>query len=310
MLAVVFAAPSFADDDAVTRELDAYAQANSLSLENISSPEPKTPRKVHEFEWGTERYSYLYREFVSGAEFVRFKGFYNGFVFSYTFRPVDVDSFAEIIDNLFRVELRYATGRVDYTGSGTWDGLKDQMYEVRGIVGREYDINPTLQVMPYAGIGYRYLDNGFQAIPARTVNGRPFWSAYNRESKYFYVPMGVEICQAFSGGWHLGGILEYDFWLNGEQASHFEDMYDDTGVSAGWDPVYNKQEKGFGLRGSLKIDKAFSRMKLGIEPYYRYWKVEDSEKQVVTGPGVLGVNEVFEPQNITQEIGVKVGLIF
>jgi hypothetical protein len=309
MLAAIFAVPAFADD-AVTRELDAYAQANSLSVENISSPTPRSPHKVHEFQWGTESYSYLYREFVHGAEFVRFRGFYNGLVFSYTFRPLDVDSFADIIDNLFRIELRYATGRVDYRGSGTWEGLKDYTYEVRGIAGHEFYIEPSLRIMPYVGLGCRYLNNGFEAIPARTVNGQPYYSAYNRESEYYYLPVGVEFYQRFSRGWAIGGNLEYDLWIKGVQSSHFEDMEDDHGVSPGWDAMYNNQKGGFGVRGSLKIDKSFQRMTLGVEPYYRYWKVRDSDGSILTQGGSPLPMIISEPQNITQEIGVKVGLTF
>lgn len=310
MLAVVCAGPLFADDDLITRELDTYAQDNGLPPENLSVPGKKPSRKAHEFEWGIERYSYLYREFIDGAEFVQFKGDYSGLVFSYTFRPMDLDSFAEIIDNLFRIELRYAMGRVDYRGSGTWEGIKDRMYEIRGIAGHELYIDPSLRIMPYVGLGYRYLNNGFEEIPARVIDGQPYFSAYNRESKYFYIPVGVDLYQQLASGWGIGGNLEYDFWISGEHVSHFEDMENMLGVSPGWDPMYNKQDKGFGVRGSLRIDKAFPKMKLGVEPYYRYWKVQDSEIKDVTIGGVPIPTSLFEPQNTTQEIGLKVGLTF
>ena len=310
MLAVILAAPSFADDDAVTRELDAYARANSLPPENIAPPVKSSSRKTHEFEFGVERYSYLYREGVTNFQPIRFKGFYNGFVFSYTFRPVDVDSLAEILKDMFRIEFRYATGRTDYTGAGTWNGIKDYMYEIRGIVGHELFVSPTLQITPYIGLGYRYLNDGLQAIPARTVDNIPFYSGYNRESRYCYIPVGVELHRQLDRGWGIGWGLEYDLWITGKQTSHFEDMVDAFGGGAGWDPMDNKQKSGFGLRGSLKVDKAFPRMKLGIEPYYRYWKIKDSEVQSLTGPGAPNASSWWEPQNTTQEIGVKVGVKF
>ena len=310
ILAAIWAAPSFAADDVVGRELDAYAQANGLSAENISPPAGKPVRKRHEFELGTESYSYLYREFRNNGVYVKFKGFYGGLLFSYTFRPRDVDSLADMICNVFRVELRGAGGRVDYTGSGTWHGLHDYMYEARGILGHEFLMNPSLQAMPYVGLGYRYLNDGFQDIPARVVDGISYFSAYNRESTYCYIPVGVDVYCPLSKGWGVGGNVEYDVWITGQEVNHFEDMEADTGASAGWDRMKNDQKKGYGLRGSLKIDKVFPGMKLAIEPYYRYWKVEDSEKQTITGPGAPTASQLWEPQNTTHEIGLKVGLKF
>jgi len=302
--------PSFAADDAVTRELDAYVQDQGLSRENLSSSDKKFPRKRHEFEFGMERYSYLYREYVNGSEFVRTEGDYTGFILSYAFRPPDVDTYKAILNNIFRMELRYAIGEVDYTGSGTWDNLDEYMYEVRAIVGEEFFLNPSLRAIPYVGLGYRYLNNGAEDMPARVIDGQPYYSGYNRESEYWYIPIGVDVQRHLSGGWVLGGSLEYDLWIGGQQTSHFEDMIDVDGVPSGWDPMENEQNGGYGLRGSLKLEKVFPRMKLGIEPYYRYWKVEDSEVESATGPGAPTASGFYEPENKTEEIGVKVGIKF
>ncbi len=330
MLAAGFVVPSFADD-VVTRGLDEYARANDLALANISTvkhsivassnKEKVTPgalRKAHEFEFGMEHYAYTYRETVDSAEFMRMEGAYNGVLLTYTFRPVDVDSLSQMIVNMFRAEVRYASGQVDYTGSGSWDGLKDFMYEMRALVGYEHDINPSLRVMPYAGLGYRYLNNGSEAMAARIIDGDAYYSGYNRESKYYYIPVGVQVYQKLAGGWGLGVDLEYDFWSSGKQISHFEDMEDTGGANAGYDAMKNRQNKGFGLRGSLKIDKALTGMTLRIEPYYRYWKIEDSEVGFMTKggalvpvPGMPGYFEAgLEPENTTQEIGVRMGLKF
>jgi len=308
--AFLLAAPAVAND-VVSLALDAYAQEKNLPSENTMSSVPPSTRKAHEFEWSFERHSYLYKETVDGAEFMRTEGSFQGILLSYTFRPLDLDSFTDIIDNLYRLELRYARGEVDYTGSGTWDGLKDYMYEVRAVAGREFNVNPSLQITPYLGLGYRYLNNGLDQIPAQEIDGQQFVSGYNRESTYYYLPIGVDVYQQLAGGWGIGGNLEYDLWIKGEQASHLEDMEDAQGVNAGIDPLYNDQKSGFGLRGSLKIDKSFARVKLGIEPYYRYWKVSDSQPNVVTaGSGMQIVGGGLEPRNTTQEIGVKVGVKF
>ena len=305
-----------ADMDKVAQGLDEYARANDLPAENIKAPAPQAAR--HKYEVAVERYGYTYRETVDGAQFMRINGYYNGLLLAYTFRPLDVDALSQAMINVLRAEFRFAAGSVDYTGSGSWSGLKDSTYELRAIVGHDFSVDPTVKITPYAGLGYRYLNNGGEAMPSRVIDGQPYYSGYNRESTYYYVPVGVNAQKDFAGGYGLGLNLEYDYWYAGRQVSHLEDMQDMGGVNAGYDPLINRQRDGFGWRGSVKFSKDFPRMRLSVEPYYRYWKVQQSDIQFLTKggqlvpvPGFPGYYEAGqEPDNITREIGVRMGVQF
>ena len=302
--------------DKVAEGLDQYARAHDLPAENIKAPAPQAVR--HIYEVAVERQGYTYREAVDGEQFMRINGYYNGLLLAYTFRPLDVDALSRAMINVLRAEFRFAAGTVDYTGSGTWRGLKDSMYELRAIIGHDFSVDPTLRITPYAGLGYRYLNNGSEAMPARIINGQPHYSGYNRESEYYYVPVGVNAQKDFAGGYGLGFNLEYDYWYAGRQVSHFEDMQDTSGVNAGYDPLINRQRDGFGWRGSLKFLKDLPRMQFSIEPYYRFWQVKASDVKLITKggqlvpvPGSPGYFEAGqEPDNTTREIGVRLGVRF
>ncbi len=252
-------------------------------------------RPKHEFSFGMEQYGYRYQEWVNGEKFMNTRGKYHGFVGSYTFRPVDMDTVLEKMVDAMRLQIAYASGRVDYTGSGTFSGLKDSMYEVRGLFAKEYDVTRTLLVTPYIGLGWRYLHNAFDAY-------RP--GGYARESRYLYLPLGVEVYRRLSGAWGVGVNLEYDYLLSGWQTSHIEDVYPQAAT------LVNHQNKGFGFRSSLKVVKELSRVRLSVEPFYRFWKIERSHLDPIYIDGAPTGWGGEEPKNTTQEVGIRMGAEF
>ena len=284
----------------VSNELDRYSREHERApvvSSDIKVPEIKvSERKVHTFDVGFETYNYKYQETVGGAKFMGNRGQYNGLFGAYTFRPRDVDSFFnEVIANMFRLEGRYALGKVDYTGSGNYYGLKDRAYEFRGLMGREYFWAKTWQFVPYAGLGFRYLNDGLQAYAP---------GGYNRESRYLYMPIGFTVHKDLRYAWGMGFNAEYDIFLGGKQISHEED------VDPGYGSVTNQQKKGFGVRSSLKIEKNIPGMTLSVEPFFRYWHMEKSDIQPELYQGMLTGWGLQEPENTTQEFGVKMGVEF
>jgi hypothetical protein len=292
---VNISAASAQDMELVSRELDRYSQEDQSPPANSYST--KTPdRKAHTFEMALETYNYKYQETVNGGKFMGNRGQYNGLFGAYTFRPRDVDSFFdEIFANMFRFEVRYALGKVDYTGSGNYYGLKDYSYEVRAILGREYYWGESWQFVPYSGVGFRYLNDGLQAY---TPGG------YNRESRYLYMPIGFTVHKNLRNAWGIGFNAEYDIFLGGKQISHEED------VDPGYSPVSNTQRRGFGARGSLKIEKEIPDMKFCVEPFFRYWHIQDSDAAPEMYQGVPTGWALLEPENTTQEFGIKMGVEF
>ena len=265
---------------------------------------PPTKKQRHSFNVAYEAYSYDYQEMVNGRKFMNNSGAYSGFDVEYAYRPETKGAFwTEYVDE-FRLQGRFAAGEVDYTGSGTYSGLKDSMYEVRGLMAKNYDLKDGVTAVPYIGLGYRYLNDGLQEY---TPGG------YNRESTYFYLPAGGDLRARVRGGWDLTMNLEYDQLLNGKQKSHLEDF------DSRLDTLVNTQRKGYGLRGSFKVSKDLSKkLSMYVEPFFRYWDIENSDISPFTSLGepVLlcdgsGCSDSGqEPSNVTKEVGLRMGMGF
>ncbi len=297
-----------ADVDAVSRALDVYTSdyyaSPAVPVPSQASVAPAAPAPVaaaagpkrHEFGVGTEHYLYKYAERLDdGSKFMSDKGNFNGVFASYTFRPFDVDSmYNELAHMLLRTEVRYASGRVRYVGSNEFSGIKDYSYELRGLIGKDYQVAPLLKMTPYSGLGWRYLNDGLDA-------NQP--GGYGRESKYFYAPLGVNIERSLPGRWLVGFNAEYDWLINGLQRSHLED------VDPGYETLNNKQRHGFGWRASLKVVKELPRMSLSFEPYYRFWHIDASDVQPIVWDGLV-VGGGQEPDNTTSEVGLRLGAQF
>ena len=267
--------------------------------------------KKHSFEAGYEAYSYIYAENVNHEKFMNLKGSYTGYFINYAYRPV-LESKEEYIPDEYRVEGRFASGNVDYTGSGSYDGIHDSMFEIRGLAGRRFSLWNHIESAPYMGLGYRNLLNRSSVMPAH--DGYP--SGYDRESRYIYLPFGSDFRTNLRGGWGLDMNLEYDRLIWGQQQTHLEDMKDINGNNAGYDRVINRQKSGYGIRGSVKLVKDVNqRVNIFVEPFYRYWNIGASDWQAATWHGQAACDKTgcwgsIEPNNTTQEIGLKMGLGF
>ena len=189
---------------------------------------------------------------------------------------------------MLRAEGLFSFGQVDYKNSGTMNDIDDYVLEFRGLVGYDFPASEDKVITPYIGIGHRYLNDD---MGGRYSSTGAF--GYERESTYIYSPIGIEATYVLENGWSIGVTGEYDYFWEGTQKSNL-----------GWQPGYwdveNDQEEGYGLRGSIKIKKESERVNYVIEPFIRYWDIENSE--TTTDPG--GTSWI-EPTNTTQEIGIK-----
>ena len=117
--------------------------------------------------------------------------------------------------------------------------------------------------------------------------------------------------------------IEYDYLISGEQTNHYADggakIISSSGGIFVIDSMEFDQDKGFGLRGSVKFTKEGKSFNYFMEPYFRYWKIRDSETRQFTSNGgrtrwfVGGTGFTVpilsnQPKNETTEIGLKVGL--
>ncbi len=212
------------------------------------------------------------------------KGFMYGIAGSYAYHN----------NLMLKAEGRFSYGQVDYDGqlsdgtSYTIDGIDDYMLEFRGLGGYDFPILTATILTPYIGFGYRYLNDDPSFDPA----------GYERESNYIYSPIGVEIITPLENGWSVGAILEYDIFWWGKQISHLSDL--DPGLN----DTENDQDKGYGWRGSIKLQKNGKEIDFVIEPFIRYWNIKKSKDADITYYGTY-IGYGYEPKNNSTEFGIK-----
>ena len=74
---------------------------------------------------------------------------------------------------------------------------------------------------------------------------------------------------------------------------------------AGYEDITNDQESGYGWRAALALTKKTRTIGYGIELFYRYWDIDDSE---VTRDS-FG-RYWIEPDNETSEVGLNLSILF
>jgi len=258
--------------------------------EKIEIPPPVRPArdelglKAASFEIGPEFYSFEYEE----PGVMKEEGEFFGVTLGFTTHTLAASLPYKKGGFMFRGEARLAYGQVDYEGA-TWGGtpliiedIDDFALEGRLLFGGDFLAGNTLNTI-YGGPAYRYLSDDLSE----------YAGGYLRESNYFYIPVGYEFDSTYKAGWSIGFNIEYDIFIWGVQRSHLSDV--------GLNDVDNDQDSGFGYRASIKIQKKSRRGAFIIEPFFRYWDIDESDVSYA-GSGVYGV----EPANDTTELGVHV----
>jgi len=207
-------------------------------------------------------------------------------------------SYAYHDDMMLKFEGRFSYGKADYENSGTMDNVTDLMYEFRGVVGYDFEIFKATTLTPFIGFGVRYLsdDSGGRT----TSTGE---KGYMRRSIYYYSPIGIETNTLFSKGWSVGVAAEYDYFWKGQQNSALSD------ANPNYNDQTNNQYGGYGLRGSIRIKKQSDERYYVVEPFIRYWEIDQSDNSTVTYSGVI-IGYGYEPKNRSTEIGLKFGIGF
>ncbi len=181
---------------------------------------------------------------------------------------------------LFRVDGEFAVGKVDYEGSlmdgtpYTMEGDTDFLLNLRLLWGWSPPAEGWDNLI-YAGAGYRGLNDYALQDPA----------GYDRQSNYFYVPLGLKMYHALAGRWQLGVGGEFDLLLLGIQLSGVESN----------SAVVNLQWPGFGARASVELRHRARSTDLAIAPFVQYWWVEESAVS----------DGWYEPRNNTIQYGVS-----
>jgi len=243
--------------------------------------------KPEEYTWevGPEISSIEYKE----PGVMKEKGVMYGINASYTYHR----------DLMFKVEARYSYGQVDYENSGTINNIDNSIFEMRLLAGYDFSTTGSSVITPYIGFGYRWLyDDMGGRISSTGASG------YDRESQYYYSPIGIETYTEIGNSWSWGMTAEFDYFWGGKQKSYLSDV-DSTLYS----DAENTQNNGYGLRGSVRFQKKGENIDYKIEPFVRYWNIDKSELDYVTYNGTPNT-AVYEPDNESTEIGIIFMIIF
>lgn len=193
-----------------------------------------------------------------------------------------------------RLDGRYVGGPVHYKGSGESEADPNSIAEARLTSGRDF-LWRNVAITPYIGAGYRYLRNDARGITTTGASG------YNRESHYFFVPVGVQQRLNFSNGSQLAFTAEFDHLVYGRQKSRLSD------ASPLYPDLTNRQKGGYGLHGDLM----YKWRNWAFGPFSNYWNINQSDASCSDGDGttyyfVCG----YEPHNHTLEYGFQLRYSF
>ena len=291
-------------------DLDSFLASRPDLYEAVTSPQqpeakrdlPSVPEKKimmvkkNQFTFGTEISHISYKE----PEFqLEEKGFMFGIYGSYAHRMDQSDTLFSSVINMYKIDGKVSYGQVDYKSdpSGTIDDIDDYMIETRAVLGYDHFLSPQTLVTPYGGVGFRYLNDD---LGGKESSLGQF--GYERASHYIYLPLGVDLTHQLDADWVIGGNFEFDVFLVGYQDSYLTDV-----DASNFPDLHNTQERGFGLRGSMKLVKTGQSCDFVVEPFVRYWHIRASDVNI--GVSFAGsVSAGLEPDNNSTEFGLKLGL--
>lgn len=269
----------------LSQNISRASEPNDSAAEEKTTPEFNLPIQKHSLEIGPEIYHFNYKEPGEISD----KGVFYGGVLNYKYRGWIPDSLKNPLPEggvSLQGELRVAAGDADYDGSlsdGTPYTVKNvgyNTYETRVLCGMDF-LDEEWIASISTGLGYRYSNDDSSFDPY----------GYERESNYLYLPLAYQLDSKYVNNWSWGFTMEADFLIQGLQKSYLSDVGDVD--------IENKQNEGFGLRASFRLQKKTNAGVLVIEPFVRYWNIEDSEYEYVEP------YYYWEPKNSTTEIGLQ-----
>lgn len=204
-------------------------------------------------------------------------------------------------DIFLKGDLLYNYGtNTSYNGSGVQNNVPNYYYEIRGLVGHDFD-SENYVISPYLGLGYRFLSNDDRGQTSTGAAG------YRREISYLYIPLGLIHRFNIDETSKLESKVEYDYLIQGKVNSYVSDTIGYNNITY-YPDVTNTQTSGFGIR----LSTSYQFDNFSITPYLNYWFVQNSD--ILYGYAIIGGTKysggVFEPTNRTNEYGIKVSYKF
>ena len=187
-------------------------------------------------------------------------------------------------------------------------GDPDWYVDGRMLLGRDL-LGANVAASPFIGVGLRHLSNG-------TTGNYDF-----RTDEYLYLPVGLTLRTAPAPRHVLALTVEYDQLLRGWQTTRDSLLGGGTVPATSTTPAFVigdftdfsfDQRQGMAFRASASYEIG----RWSVAPYYTRWRVNDSP--ITPGSVAYVVNNVtvrqtlnaYEPLNMTNEYGVKLGVHF
>lgn len=198
-------------------------------------------------------------------------------------------------DFFLKGDVIYKQGSLSYQGSGSQDGVQNYYYDIRGLVGKDYEIKADV-IAPFSGLGYRYLYDDNRGLTSTSLNG------YRREISYLYLPLGLIHRTLLVNSAKLETQIEYDYLIKGIVNTHLSD------VSKVYPDITNNQTSGWGMR----LSTSYQKNNWALTPYFNYWFIQNSDYAtfIVKSGNTNTTISGSEPTNRTVEYGFKASFKF
>lgn len=188
-------------------------------------------------------------------------------------------------------------------------GDRDWYVEARGLAGKDL-VGGRWGWSPYSGLGLRHLSNGTNGVPGY------------RTDNYLYVPVGLTARTAVASHGALSVGIEFDALIHGWQQTRDSKLGGGEVPATPTAPAFTidgftdisfSQTRGWAVRASATYPLT---RRWSVAPYYVRWDVRASpvnyETATFTVNNVTAHEQVgaYEPFNVTNEIGVRLGFHF
>lgn len=242
------------------------------------------------FEVGAEIYDYSYREQVEDEDLVFDDGTFFGVTASYAHR---------LGDNWFlRARTSFAWGSVDYSSDdGQLSDVPQDMGQLELHVGHDFGLGSGATLTAFTGVGGRVLND--HSGGEETESG---FQGYDREVAYAYIPVGLSVGVPLGGGLSVAVSGQYNHVFGGKATSRFSELDPelpdiDLDLNGG---------SGFELSAMVSIPVGKSAVRIG--PFLRRWDIDRSDSLILREEDLE--LEVYEPENRTNEAGVRLTFAF
>ena len=250
-----------------------------------------------EFTVGSEYYNETYREYEQdGSRLMQQKGNLWSINAGVKYRFND--------RHAAKLEGRYSRGKSDYTGSfqngfGESTGygsatLKDaprRAYDIRALYEYTHPINDRFSLTAGAGLGHRVL---------RDLSRRVDPDDYDRKNRTTYAQINAGVNVALPANFEISPRIAYNRAVKGRQYSYEPDR----------EETRMKQGGGQGIEVEVPVSKKFANgSKISLTPFYRGWKVKESNLTVTEEYDSYGLGSI-EPKNHTHEAGIRLQYSF